>query len=70
MLMNTMQTKKNRKEEIVFNIQKYRSYFFNLYLLFYKCLYVKKLKVRNDELRLFTSQKLLSNYSLSLIEAV
>jgi PAS domain-containing protein len=31
---------------------------------------VKSLKVRNDELELFTaSQKLLSNYSLSLIEA-
>jgi PAS domain-containing protein len=40
-----------------------------LFLLFYTCLYVKKFKVRNDELELFTSQKLLSNYSLSLIEA-
>jgi PAS domain S-box-containing protein len=39
-------------------------------LSFYACLIiVKSLKVRNDELELFTVTKLLSNYSLSLIEA-
>jgi PAS domain S-box-containing protein len=64
-----------RKTENENSIQNSEILFFLLLILIFVVftlvfVIVKSLKVRNDELELFTaSQKLLSNYSLSLIEA-
>ncbi|MEZ7506513.1 PAS domain S-box protein [Flavobacterium sp. Arc2] len=66
---------KLRKTENENSIQYSEILFFLLLILIFVIftlvfIIVKSLKVRNDELELFTaSQKLLSNYSLSLIEA-
>jgi PAS domain S-box-containing protein len=66
---------KLRKTENENSIQNSEILFFLLLILIFVIftlvfIIVKSLKVRNDELELFTaSQKLLSNYSLSLIEA-
>jgi PAS domain S-box-containing protein len=66
---------KLRKTENENSIQYSEILFFLLLILIFVVftlvfIIVKSLKVRNDELELFTaSQKLLSNYSLSLIEA-
>jgi PAS domain-containing protein len=56
--------------KIVLRIQRSCSSYFWFFVIFTLVfIIVKSLKVRNDELELFASQKLLSNYSLSLIEA-
>jgi PAS domain-containing protein len=57
--------------KIVLRIQRSCSSYFDFNFCHFTLVFiiVKSLKVRNDELELFTVKKLLSNYSLSLIEA-